>query len=227
VDHHDEGQDRPTPALAGVVVAYEDLVRHRVVSMLSAAMLAVSWHGRSLDREALRGVSGQFAVLSADVAHDAGIDLIRSTRALLPSQPIVAISASAAPAGASRALRAGANGIVLDAQAHEALIPTIRAVHAGQIVLPRGSQRIEPPRLSQREKQTLALVIIGFSNAEVARRLFVSESTVKSHLTSAFRKLGVRSRGQAADLILDPQTGLGTGILTITGGEHRRRAPGR
>ena len=77
-------------------------------------------------------------------------------------------------------------------------------------------RQIEPPVLSSREKQILGLVVMGFMNGQIAEQLFLAESTVKSHLSSAFNKLGVRSRSEAAALILDPQGSLGTGILAIT-----------
>ena len=54
----------------------------------------------------------------------------------------------------------------------------------------------------------LALVVEGCTNAEVATRLFLAESTVKSHLSGAFARLGVRSRRDAVALILDPASGL-------------------
>jgi DNA-binding NarL/FixJ family response regulator len=56
---------------------------------------------------------------------------------------------------------------------------------------------------------------MGMTNAEIAAKLFLAESTVKSHLSSAFAKLGVASRSEAAAVILDSRTGVGLGILTI------------
>ena len=117
-----------------------------------------------------------------------------------------------------RALAAGADGIVPLDELDATLGVTLDAVVAGQLVVPRELARsVEKPALSQREKQALALVVMGMSNAEIAGRLVVTEYTVKSHLSSAFRKLGVRTRSEAAAMILDPDEGLGTGILSITG----------
>ena len=74
--------------------------------------------------------------------------------------------------------------------------------------------------LSTREKQVLGMVVLGFTNGEIARQLHLAESTIKSHLSSSFTKLGVRSRNEAAELI-DADGGLGTGILAISGAEGR------
>jgi DNA-binding NarL/FixJ family response regulator len=74
---------------------------------------------------------------------------------------------------------------------------------------------VERPPLTPREKQVLALVVMGYTNREIADQLVLAESTVKSHLFSAFRRLGVRSRSEAVALITDPARGLGSGILTI------------
>jgi DNA-binding NarL/FixJ family response regulator len=60
------------------------------------------------------------------------------------------------------------------------------------------------------------MLVRGFTNAEIAARLYLAESTVKSHLSSAYTKLGVRSRRDAATMILDPGQGLGPGILAIS-----------
>jgi len=116
------------------------------------------------------------------------------------------------------ALAAGAAGVVLHEDLDSALGPCLRAVLAGQICVPRGHWRqIEPPALSTREKQILGLVVMGYMNSQIAEQLFLAESTVKSHLSSAFGKLGVRSRNEAVNLILDPERGLGMGILALGG----------
>ena len=84
-------------------------------------------------------------------------------------------------------------------------------------VPPATASRSAPPALSTREKQILGLVVMGYMNCQIAERLFLAESTVKSHLSSAFGKLGVRSRNEAVSLILNPDRGLGTGILSLVG----------
>jgi DNA-binding NarL/FixJ family response regulator len=123
------------------------------------------------------------------------------------------------------ALAARAAGIVLHENLDTALGPCLRAVIAGQICVPRDHWRqIEPPALSAREKQILGLVVMGYMNSQIAEQLFLAESTVKSHLSSAFGKLGVRSRNEAVKLILDPDRGLGMGILSL-GGEPLETRP--
>jgi DNA-binding NarL/FixJ family response regulator len=116
-----------------------------------------------------------------------------------------------------RALTATLEGVVLVDALAEALRPTLLAVLAGQICHPLAFRaQLERPLLSAREKQVLAMVVLGLQNAEIARKLFVTEAAVKAHLTSAFAKLGVRSRDAAAALILDAESGYGPGILRIT-----------
>jgi len=86
------------------------------------------------------------------------------------------------------------------------------------VAVPREAREaVEGPALTRREKEVLGMVVLGFSNADIARTLFLAESTVKSHLSSAFGKLGVRTRSEATAAILDRSRGLGTGILAIVG----------
>ena len=134
-----------------------------------------------------------------------------------PSARIVLVVGTATPAEARALLVDDVPGLVLEHQAETTLAPTVRAAHAGQISYPA---ELMPTQvrltLTKREKQILGMVVLGFSNPEIAAKLHVSESTVKSHLYSAFATLGVRSRKGAVALILDPASGFGTGILAIT-----------
>jgi DNA-binding NarL/FixJ family response regulator len=110
------------------------------------------------------------------------------------------------------AVRAGASGFLLkDVQPAE-LADAIRVVAAGNSLFGRAATRrllerfaTEPrpatphvlDRLTEREREILRLLAGGLSNAELAKRLFVSETTVKTHVSSVLRKLGVRDRVQA------------------------------
>jgi DNA-binding CsgD family transcriptional regulator len=114
------------------------------------------------------------------------------------------------------ALSSGARGVVLESDLSTVLDPALRAAGAGQVCVPQqDAEQIEPASLTPREKQILGLVVMGYMNSQIAEQLFVAESTVKSHLSSAFGKLGVRSRTEAAELILDSERGLGMGILAL------------
>ncbi len=107
-------------------------------------------------------------------------------------------------------VRAGVSAYVLKDVAGSDLIDTIHKVMNGEIVihprvanrlvseLTRAEQETDDVKLTKREKDVLALLVKGNSNKEMAENMFISEKTVKNHLTSIFRKLGVKDRTQAA-----------------------------
>jgi DNA-binding NarL/FixJ family response regulator len=131
--------------------------------------------------------------------------------------PLVAVVGELPGALGARIIAARLEGAVLANELEQTLLPTLAAVAAGQCVVPRVIRQIvDRPPLSPRERQILAMIVLDFSNAEIARKLFVTESNVKNHLSSAFGKLGVKSRSAAAELILDSESGLGPGILRIS-----------
>ncbi|HTW41302.1 MAG TPA: LuxR C-terminal-related transcriptional regulator [Solirubrobacteraceae bacterium] len=137
--------------------------------------------------------------------------------------PVVLACASIERRELRGALGAGAAGVVVGEELDDGLGACVRAVRAGQLCVPRRHWReIEPPALSLRERQVLGLVAMGCMNRQIADRLFLAESTVKSHLSSAFAKLGVRSRSEAAELILNRERGLDIALLS---GEGDTRAP--
>jgi DNA-binding NarL/FixJ family response regulator len=150
---------------------------------------------------------------------DRDADSLAELRASNPGwERLVVCSPPAGARGVRKAVEQGADGLVWEPAIETTLAATVNAVLTGMIAVPRDVwRRVERPELTNREKQALGLVIMGLSNGEIASRLYVSESTVKSHLSAAFRKLGVRSRAEAARVITDPKEGLGTGILAITG----------
>ena len=119
------------------------------------------------------------------------------------------------------ALRAGASGFVLKDDSPEQLIAAIRTVAAGDALLSptvtrrviqkfAGMPRPAPPKeleeLSEREREVFRLMARGLSNAEIGQELFISETTVKTHVTHILSKLGLRDRVQA--VVLAYQTGL-------------------
>ena len=142
---------------------------------------------------------------------------VRSLGETYPHARVLAIMPAGAPyASLRRVLLAGATGIVLDDDLECTLVPTARATLAGQLTVPTAlGRQIAPRPLSYREKQILALVMRGRTNREIAHKLYLAESTVKTHLSSAFRKLDARSRSEAITRIMDPESGYGRSILEI------------
>ena len=119
------------------------------------------------------------------------------------------------------ALRAGASGFVLKDDPPEQLIAAIRTVADGDALLSPAItkrvirqftrlQRPAPPKeleeLSERELDVFRLISRGLSNAEIGEELFISETTVKTHVTHILQKLDLRDRVQA--VVLAYQTGL-------------------
>jgi DNA-binding NarL/FixJ family response regulator len=180
--------------------------------------------------------SGGVAIQLADVAHLAGLDgkaavvvfvgpslpevarLLKSLGNPEICPPAIAVCEEVRPGEIRIGLAGGLAGVVMAQEMERSLPACVEAVLAGQVCVPRSqSRQVDAAALSTREKQILGLVVMGCMNSEIADQLVVAESTVKSHLSSAFAKLGVRSRHQAVDLILDSERGLGMGILSIGG----------
>lgn len=134
----------------------------------------------------------------------AGSDATRRVRALAAPPYVLVLTNYDTDGDILGAVEAGASGYLLkDAPPHE-LLAGVRAAAAGQSALApaiagRLLARLREPRvtLSVREIEVLRLVSRGASNADVARRLHITDATVKSHLAHVFSKLGVTSRTAA------------------------------
>ena len=143
-----------------------------------------------------------------------GMDGVTATRVIREEEPeteVIVLSNYDEDHYVFEALRAGAKSYLLKDVSADRLADAIRTVAAGKSTLDpavmdrvvnefqhiqeRGGQA--PDRLTQREMEVLQCLVDGLSNMEIAETLVVSEKTVKSHLTSIYRKLDVRDRAQA------------------------------
>jgi DNA-binding NarL/FixJ family response regulator len=188
--------------------------RASLSSVIRAALPASTWEpGNEREQSDNRELIGLLGWTSADQEEIASLTELRDRH----PGPLVAVLAEVPGARGARVLAARLEGALLASEIAHVLRPTLEAVAVGQCVIPRAIRQIvDRPPLSPRERQILAMVVLDFSNGEIARKLFVTESSVKNHLSSAFQKLGVKSRSAAAELILDRESGLGPGILRIS-----------
>ena len=202
------------------IIADEPALAARLRDALASSELAATIEASSVEQLASDEARDRIAVLvlRLGTSRDQVLAAFKSACSLLADTPIVGIWPDRLRREDRRALMTGVDGLLAENQIESALLSTVRAVRSGLICLPqRMPKGTQVESLSSREKQVLGMLIMGFTNAEIGRRLYLAESTVKSHLSSAYTKLGVRSRKDAAALILDPNGGLGTGILAISG----------
>ena len=142
------------------------------------------------------------------------MDGLAATAELLqdPDPPrIVMLTTFDLDEAAARAIRQGASGFLLKDADPEFLLAAIRTVHAGSAVIAASATRdlfahftdaaprVVPPQygtLTDREREIFALAARGLSNAEIAAREYLSEATVKTHISRILTKLGLRDRVQ-------------------------------
>jgi DNA-binding NarL/FixJ family response regulator len=202
-----------------VAVCVEDPShRERVCAALTDGGHAVLARGASVDGllAACGGGMPACVVIAADRPDRAAIETVRATRSRLDGAPAVLVCGRARGDEVRRAVGMGVDGVVLNDDLEDVLVAVVAAVCAGQLSIPGGRRGgIRAEALTTRERQILALVTTGMTNAQIADRLFLAESTIKSHLSSAFSKLGVSSRYEAVTVILDPDRGRGLGIREI------------
>ncbi|MGZ4114835.1 MAG: response regulator transcription factor [Actinomycetota bacterium] len=141
-----------------------------------------------------------------------GIEATRRLTALDPPARVLILTTFDLDEYVYEALRAGASGFLLKDQPSEELVAAVRVVAAGEALLaPSVTRRLieefakraptatrpELVELTDREREVLVLMARGLSNAEIARSLFVAETTVKTHVGRVLRKLRLRDRAQA------------------------------
>lgn len=146
-----------------------------------------------------------------------GVQAIRQLRKTHPDLPVLVLTTYTDEKWLFDAIRAGANGYLLKDRPRQELIDAIKGTVSGESYLdpavakkvldsvasaPEPIQNEQEFDLSQREKDILQLLVEGLSNAEIAKRLFLSEGTVRNYMSSLFVKLGVSDRTQAVVVAL-------------------------
>ena len=142
-----------------------------------------------------------------------GVEATRRIRAEHPETQVVVLTTYADDESILQALHAGARGYLTKDAGRSEIARAIEAAAAGQSVLDPAVQarllavagdaplpappETRPDGMTAREVEVLALIAGGLSNGQIARRLFVSEATVKTHVNHIFAKAGVRDRAQA------------------------------
>jgi len=141
-----------------------------------------------------------------------GATATRAIRQQFPQVQVLTLTSFKEGKLIKNALEAGAIGYLLKDVSADDLARAIRAAHAGRATLsPEAAQALvetanQPPApgldLTEREREVLTLMIEGLNNTQIAGRLTVSPSTIKSHVSNILSKLGVASRTEAVTLAL-------------------------
>jgi DNA-binding NarL/FixJ family response regulator len=161
------------------------------------------------ETDRVEGLSGLVASVPCDVLL---LDLqmersaVAEIEALAALVKVVVVTANELSDEPLIAIRSGARAVVFKRFAVETLMAAIRAAAAGNVWMPPTLQtrlaemvcEVERKRLTPRELDVVRHVAMGLKNADIARRLFITEDTVKAHLTNVFAKLGVRDRWEVA-----------------------------
>ena len=214
--------DRHPTAIRVVVVDDQDIVRDGLVTVLSL-LEDVDVVGQASDgREAVTVVEQERPdVVLMDLRMPV-LDGVGATEAITAARPAVAVLVLTTyddDASIARALAAGARGFLTKDASRQDIAAALRLVARGQATFdakvsarlvagltPPAVPRAPDPRLAEltdREREVLGLIGEGLTNTEIADRLFVSTSTVKTHINNLFAKLQLRDRAQAVRLAAD------------------------
>jgi DNA-binding NarL/FixJ family response regulator len=179
-------------------------------------------HEEGITAVGVAGTLGRARTLIATTAPDVvlldhrlpdgnGVDAIGDLRALRPSMQIVVLTASPAEQVMLAAIQAGASGFLSKTRSLSEVTGAVRAAAAGEAVIsPEMLARLLPrmqrgngtshTALTEREREVLALLADGLTNAAIAERLVVSVHTVRNHVSNLSAKLGARSKLEALSI---------------------------
>jgi DNA-binding NarL/FixJ family response regulator len=199
-----------------LVVDDHPVLRRGLLALLATEPWVEATFEAGTEAEAVaQAVTHRVDLVAMDVALREGGDGVEATRRIVRARPealVLIVTMSDDEAVVGRALRAGARGYVLKDSDPQTLVEALHTVASGGFVLGPGvgpslvqvgEDRRRPDdgplaRLTPRERELLAGLAAGDSNARIARHLGISEKTVRNSMSSVFAKLGVGDRVQAA-----------------------------
>jgi DNA-binding NarL/FixJ family response regulator len=162
-------------------------------------------------RRYVRGHHPDVLVLDLNMPEGSSLDAVPDIRAEAPETRIVVLTMQNEPASARQALSAGVLGYVLKDAADAELVEAVRRAAAGDSYLnPRLGAQVAaappagpPDGLSERELEVLRLIALGHTNADIAKKLFLSVRTVETHRAHIQQKLRLASRADLVRYALD------------------------
>ena len=194
-----------TAVIKVMIVDDHPLVRvgmSTVVNQQADMMIAAEAEGGPRVLELFRQHRPDVVLTDLRLRGESGTRLTSAIRAEYPDARVLVISNYDGDEDIHQALAAGAMGYLFKSVVEDELVDAIREINAGRRYLPKGvSARLleseSGARLTRREDEILELLGKGLGNRELGQVLGVSEDTVKTHLKSLFRKLGVSDRAEA------------------------------
>lgn len=164
--------------------------------------------------EAFRSHQPDVTLMDLQMPEVDGLEAIDNIRREFPGARIIVLTTYGGDVQVLRALKAGARAYILKGHVHKELLETIRAVHAGQKRVPPEiaaelADHAVDDALTDREIDVLRLIASGNSNKQIADRLTIGESTVKSHISNILSKLGANDRAHAVTI------GLKRGVIEL------------
>lgn len=209
-----------------VLIADDQALLRGGLRMILEAQDDIDVVGEAIDGrdavEQVRRLRPDVVVMDVRMPSMDGIEATRRVTALEPPARVLILTMFELDEYVFEALRAGASGFLLKDQPPEELVAAVRVVAAGDALLaPSVTRRLigefarrpaaaaapaSVGELTEREQEVLVLMAHGLSNGEIAERLYVAETTVKSHVGRVLAKLGLRDRAQA--IVLAYESGL-------------------
>jgi two-component system, NarL family, nitrate/nitrite response regulator NarL len=206
-----------SPSPIRVCIIEDHAVVRAGLKMLLTSQPDIEVVGEALDRkgafEVGERVRPDLFLVDIQLGRESAVDFLGELLTACDARAIL-LTGTSTDDQIQRAIQAGATGLVYKEEAPEVLIRAIRKVHAGEAWLSRAlmtsaltrfrhphdskadsnSDAAKIETLTAREREIVALVAKGFNRKKISERLFVSESTVRNHLSSIFGKLGVSNQ---------------------------------